>query len=81
VRDRAEGLRLTHPGDAKFAVVDGFTNLFDDSQVAELLEVVAEHKPSLTFIDTVAMAFDGLRENEGEDMAVFRRGKRTPFEG
>jgi hypothetical protein len=82
VRDRAEGLRLTHPGDAKFTVVDGFTNLFDDSQVAELLELVAEHKPSLTFIDTVAMAFDGLRENEGEDMArVVRVSRRLTQHG
>ncbi|MDT8333452.1 AAA family ATPase [Roseomonas gilardii] len=68
MRQRVTGLRLRH-GDADgFQLVEGVSNLLDAEQRRELAALVAQHRPALIMIDTVAMAFPGTDENASRDM-------------
>lgn len=57
-------------GDADdFTLVGGASNLFVGSaDFKALLGAVKDRKPSLIFVDTLAMAFPGLEENSAESM-------------
>ena len=70
MRGRVTALRLTH-GDADgFTLVEGVSNLLtkDSPDLAALRAAVADRKPALIVIDTLAMAFPGLEENAAEGM-------------
>lgn len=69
MRGRVRALKSAY-GDAKgFQLVEGVSNLFPDSpDLVALLEAVESRKPSIVFIDTLAMAFPGLEENSAESM-------------
>lgn len=68
MRQRVHGLMLTHGDAPGFAMVEGVGSLLDGAQAAALRELVDRHRPSLVFIDTLAMAFPGLQENDSADM-------------
>lgn len=73
MQERFEALRLRH-GDAPSlhlygrvsALVTGNDAVAPD--MARLLQLVEEHRPSLIVVDTMAMAVSGLDENSSDDM-------------
>jgi len=79
MRGRVSALKLRHGDADDFTLVEGVSDLLTKGSLdlAALLSAVEEHKPSLIFIDTLAMAFPGLEENSAEDMgrvvAIARR--------
>lgn len=70
MRGRVSALKLRHGNADDFTLVEGVSDLLakGSPDFTALLAAVAEHKPSLIFIDTLAMAFPGLEENSAEDM-------------
>jgi predicted ATP-dependent serine protease len=70
MRGRVSALKLRHGDADDFTLVEGVSDLLakGSPDFTALLAAVAEHKPSLIFIDTLAMAFPGLEENSAEDM-------------
>jgi len=70
MKNRVAALRRRDGDAPDFYVVDGVTDLLeDDSQdLAALRGVVAEIQPALIFIDTLAMAFRNLEENDAQSM-------------
>lgn len=70
MKDRVRALRIRHGDAPEFQVVEGVTDLLagGSEDLAELRAYVSEHKPSLIFIDTLAMAFPGLEENSADGM-------------
>ena len=67
---RVAALRREH-GDADgFNVVAGVSDLLDkdSGQLAALVEAVKAQRPSLVILDTLAMAFPGLEENDAAAM-------------
>jgi hypothetical protein len=69
--ERIAALRLKHGDESNFTLVCGVSDLLsrNSKQYAELKAAVAERKPSLIVIDTLAMAFPGLEENSAEAMS------------
>jgi len=69
MRGRVRALKAAY-GDAQgFQLVEGVSNLHLDSpDLTALLEAIKTRKPSIVFIDTLAMAFPGLEENSAEAM-------------
>jgi hypothetical protein len=68
MRQRIRALRLRE-GDADgFKLVEGVGNLLDPEQAGALRALVAEHKPALIVVDTLAMACPGIDENTSADM-------------
>ena len=70
MRGRIKALRQAH-GDAQgFQLVEGVADLLasDSPDLIALKSAVKEQRPSLIFIDTLAMAFPGLEENSAEAM-------------
>ena len=63
----ALGLRYGHTDDC--AVVE-CGNLREPEQRAELAATVAEFKPALIVLDTIAAAFAGMVENDSQDMGA-----------
>ena len=76
---RVNALRLAHGDAPRFGLVKGVCDLLNPSSgdLAWLLAEVAERKPALIVVDTLAMAFPGLIENDADGMgrvvAVARR--------
>ncbi|WKW52031.1 AAA family ATPase [Rhodomicrobium lacus] len=70
MRGRVAALRREHGEADDFALVAGVSDLLrDDSEhLAQLKELVKARRPSLLFIDTLAIAFPGLEENTAEGM-------------
>lgn len=68
MRQRVTGLKLTLGDAPGFALVEGVGSLLDDAQASDLRALVAEHRPAMIVIDTVAMAFPGIDENTSQDM-------------
>lgn len=67
-RVQALAQRQGHTPD--FRLIEGISDLSEDSDHLEwLAEQVAEHRPSLIVIDTLAMAFPGLEENDAQAMS------------
>jgi hypothetical protein len=79
LRQRVAALRLRHGDAPNFRVVGGVSDLFseDAPDLEALADAVAEQCPVLIVIDTLAMAFPGLEENDAKSMgrvvAVSRR--------
>lgn len=68
MRQRVHGLKLTHGDAPRFALVEGVGSLLPGRQADELSAMVAEHRPALIVIDTLAMAFPGIDESTSHDM-------------
>jgi archaellum biogenesis ATPase FlaH len=68
---RVAALASRHGSTDQFRVIRRVRTLFDEdgSDLAELLALAREHRPSLIVIDTLAAAFPGLVENESKDMS------------
>jgi len=70
MRGRVRALKVAY-GDARgFQLVEGVSNLLQpvSPDLTALIEAVQTRKPSVVFIDTLAMAFPGLEENSAESM-------------
>jgi hypothetical protein len=67
---RVQALLAQHGDAPDFHLVSNITNLLEEGSpdLAAVRKLVAEHKPSLIFIDTLAAGFPGLEENSAEDM-------------
>lgn len=70
MRGRVTALKRAHGTATDFTLVEGVSDLLtkDSSNLKALLSAVAERKPALIVIDTLAMAFPGLEENSAEAM-------------
>lgn len=70
MRGRVSALKLRHGDAGNFTLVEGVSDLLtkDSADFAALRRAVKEQKPSLIFIDTLAMAFPGLEENSADAM-------------
>lgn len=67
-RVKALAERQGHAPD--FLLIEGVSDLLDEesSDLDALLDIVRERKPSLIFVDTLAIAFAGLEENDAKSM-------------
>lgn len=70
MRARVAALREEYGDAPDFALVGGVTSLFPDGDHKALRAAVKARRPALIVIDTLAMAFPGLRENEAESMGL-----------
>ncbi|MHA6644629.1 bifunctional DNA primase/polymerase [Mesorhizobium sp. A623] len=70
MRGRVKALKEAHGNTADFHLVEGVSDLLADKSpdLAALVAAVKERKPALIFIDTLAMAFPGLEENDAKGM-------------
>ena len=70
MKNRVAALRRRDGDAPDFYVVDGVTDLLeeDSPDLAALREAVEEVRPALIFIDTLAMAFRDLEENDAQSM-------------
>ena len=70
MRRRVAALRLRHGDAAEFRVVGGVSDLLneDSPHMEALREAISEQMPVLIFVDTLAMAFPGLEENDARSM-------------
>jgi len=84
MRGRVKALKDTHGDADAFRLVDGVADLLN-SQVAgkpspdlgALLKAVKERKPALIVVDTIAMAFPGLEENDAKSMGLVVAAARS----
>lgn len=67
---RVRALRAAHGSAQDFKLVGGVSNLFaqDAPDLKELRRAVKRDRPGLIVIDTLAMAFPGLEENDAKGM-------------
>lgn len=70
MRGRVTALKMRHGDADDFTLVEGVSDLLspDSPDFAALKDAVADQRPALVFIDTLAMAFPGLEENSAEGM-------------
>ena len=70
MRGRVTGLRLRHGDAPDFVLVEGVSDLLTTGSpdLVALRAAIADQRPSLVFLDTLAMSFPGLEENTAEDM-------------
>ncbi|MEP7365615.1 MAG: AAA family ATPase, partial [Acidobacteriota bacterium] len=70
LRRRVAALRLRHGDATEFRVVGGVSDLLDDDSphLQALREAISDQMPVLIFVDTLAMAFPGLEENDARSM-------------
>jgi hypothetical protein len=70
MRGRVSALRIKHGDADDYILVDGVSDLLseDAPDLAALVEAIERERPSLVFVDTLAMAFPGLEENSAEAM-------------
>ncbi|MFN4153641.1 MAG: AAA family ATPase [Paracoccaceae bacterium] len=70
MRGRVRALEAAHGDAPDFKLVEGVSNLLmqDSPDLAALVEAVKAECPALIFIDTLAMAFPGLEENDAKAM-------------
>lgn len=72
MRGRVRALKAAYGDAPGFQLVEGVSNLLkpDSPDLTALIEAVQTRKPSIVFIDTLAMAFPGLEENSNEAMST-----------
>lgn len=72
MQSRITALRAKHGDADSFKLVAGVSDLFtpNSPNLLELQNHVMLHKPSLIFIDTLAMTFPGMEENASEPMGT-----------
>lgn len=70
MKNRVAALRRRDGDAPDFYVVDGVTDLLEENSpdLAALRDAVEEVRPALIFIDTLAMAFRDLEENDAQSM-------------
>ena len=70
MRGRVSALKIRDGDAPEFALVEGVSDLLakDSPDLKALRTAIAERKPSLVFLDTLAMSFPGLEENSSEEM-------------
>lgn len=70
MRGRVRALKDAHGDAPEFCLVEGVANLLAEksADLAALVAAVRERKPALIVIDTLAMAFPGLEENDAKSM-------------
>ena len=70
MKNRVAALRRRDGDAPDFYVVDGVTDLLEEASpdLAALRDAVEEVRPALIFIDTLAMAFRDLEENDAQSM-------------
>jgi hypothetical protein len=70
MRGRVRALKEAHGDAPDFTLVEGVSDLLSPAapDLKALLAAVKERKPALIFIDTLAMAFPGLEENDAKGM-------------
>lgn len=70
MRGRITALKLRHGDADQFTLVEGVSDLLspDSPDLAALMEAVEAQRPALVFLDTLAMAFPGLEENDAKAM-------------
>ena len=70
MRGRVTALKMRHGDAPGFNLVEGVSDLLSEGSpdLAALLEAVEAQRPSLVFLDTLAMAFPALEENSAEGM-------------
>jgi hypothetical protein len=70
MRGRVTALRMTYGEASDFTLVEGVADLLSESSpdLLALCHAVADKRPSLIIIDTLAMSFPGLEENSAEGM-------------
>lgn len=70
MRGRITALKMRHGDAPHFTLVEGVSDLLsaDGPDLAALIDAVEAQRPTLVFIDTLAMAFPGLEENNAQDM-------------
>lgn len=70
MKNRVAALRRRDGDAASFYVVDGVTDLLgeDSPDLAALREIVDDKRPALIFLDTLAMSFRDLEENDAASM-------------
>lgn len=68
MRQRVRALKVVQGDAPGFMLVEGVSNLLDPTQVAVLRALVAKHRPKLIILDTIALGFPGLQENESQAM-------------
>lgn len=70
MKNRVAALRRRDGDAASFYVVDGVTDLLgeDSPDLAALREIVDGKRPALIFLDTLAMSFRDLEENDAASM-------------
>lgn len=71
LRGRVAALKAVHGDATRFSLVEGVSNLLEDDSpdLKALQNAVADQRPVLIFIDTLAAAFPGLEENTAEHMS------------
>jgi AAA domain/Primase C terminal 2 (PriCT-2) len=77
--NRVAALRQRFGDAPEFTLVTGLTDLLDDNSAdrAALLDAIDEQQPSIILIDTMAMAFPDLDENDGKEMGRVVRVARS----
>ena len=68
MKDRVAALYDLHGDAPDFGIVEGLGNLLDADNVKALRRVVKDRGTRLILIDTLAMAFSGLEENDAASM-------------
>ncbi len=70
MRNRIAALAIRQGHAPLFQMVEGVADIFaeDSADLEALAEAVEEQRPALIFIDTLAMAFPGLEENDAKGM-------------
>lgn len=70
MKGRVRALKDRHGNASDFTLVAGCSDLMSagSPDLRALIEAVKAQKPKLIFIDTLAMAFPGLEENDGASM-------------
>jgi hypothetical protein len=70
MRGRVTGLSLRHGDAPDFVLVENVSDLLaiDSPDLVALRAAIADQRPALVFLDTLAMSFPGLEENTAEAM-------------
>lgn len=70
MRGRINALKRRHDDAPDFVLVEGVSDLLsaDSQDLAALIDAVEAQRPAIVFVDTLAMAFPGLEENDAKDM-------------
>lgn len=84
MRGRVTALKDTHGDADAFRLVEGVSDLLNSQvagqpspHLAALQKAVKARKPALVVIDTIAMAFPGLEENDARSMGLVVRAARS----
>lgn len=70
MKARVRALKIQHDDAPGFSLVEGVSDLLseDSADLAALAALVEARRPAVVFIDTLAMAFPGLEENNALEM-------------